>query len=402
MPNNIKSLRQYLQGAHSVFADSSEMQSLITATTITSLVDHILKYRYLFLGIKMKSNWTPRIQWKIHISFLLLIFSIAAANCQPLDRKEITILTVKTLSGLPEMDKILKREYDVNIRGNEGVTPLMLAAMLDDAETIEELLNLGADLKIKDIRGNSALSKALDWNSISAIEKLINKGALDSVEISEKSSMGKMLQSASKIGSYEVVNYLLQNGVDVDFRDATGKTSLHMACTNGHIRVVEKLLSAGANIHLSDNSGLTSFHWAAPKASEEMIQLLLKNGADIYATTKSGATALSLAAPNAKALRLLLKYVKSPKTIIDENFIIDEVMDYKNSVELVSILLEHGGDPDKRRRGNILGTHLHDAIDSGEYEMAKQLINAGASMTTRNINGMTAIDLIKKVRRSTF
>jgi ankyrin repeat protein len=342
-----------------------------------------------------------KIQLKIVAGIFILIFSITG-NCQSSNKSPLTKLIIKSTAELPDLDKIINKEYDVNIRGTEGVTPLMLAAILDDAEAIEKLLKLGADINIKDIRGNNALSKSFEWLSFRAAEKLINAGAFESVQISDSSVLGKMLQSAAEIGNLKFVNYLLDKKVEVDYKNIKGKTALHFACNGGHVEVVKALLKAGANVHLADEGGMASFHWAAPNASEEMVQVLLKSGADIYAVTKDGISALYLAAYRPETLRVFLKYMKSPKTIIDEQFLLDDAIDNKNAIELVSILLEFGGNPDNIRRGKLLGTHLHSAISLGEFEMTKLLINAGASMTAKDFNGMTAVDLISKSGREDF
>jgi uncharacterized protein len=349
----------------------------------------------------MNLIWIAKTRAQFVLISIFLAFSISGF-CQPSNRSAQTIELIKSIAELPAMEKIINKEYDVNVRGAEGATPLMLAAILDDSENIKKLLKLSANLNLRDIRGNTALFHAMQSHSLNAAALLIDAGALDNTESVDKINLQKMLQFASQSGDLKSVQYLLIKPIDVNYKDTTGKTPFHSACNSGNVEVVKTLLKAGGNVSLADNSGMAPFHWAAPKASEEMVQVLLNSGADIYAITKSGTSALQLAAYRAETLRLFLKYVKSPKTIIDEQFLLDDVIDNKNAIELVSILLEFGGNPDNRRRGRLLGTHLHSAISLGEFEMTKLLIKAGASMTTKDFNGMTAVDLINKTGKEDF
>jgi ankyrin repeat protein len=67
--------------------------------------------------------------------------------------------------------KFIEYGADVNEKSN-GMTPLMLAARYNNVELINLLIAKGADLKIKDDKGNSALKYAQLSNAAKAVDAL--------------------------------------------------------------------------------------------------------------------------------------------------------------------------------------------------------------------------------------
>jgi len=88
---------------------------------------------------------------------------------------------------------------------------------------------------------------------------------------------------------------------DLDSRDSTGRTALHIACAESNSEssregsIVARLLEAGADPNVEDADGTTPLHVAAACGSEKVVQLLLLAGAEARATT-AGDTPLHLAA----------------------------------------------------------------------------------------------------------
>jgi len=56
----------------------------------------------------------------------------------------------------------------------------------------------------------------------------------------------------------ELVEWLLEQGCDIDAQDEDGSTALHYACTCDYTQIVKQLLSANAKTDVVDGEGLTA------------------------------------------------------------------------------------------------------------------------------------------------
>lgn len=71
------------------------------------------------------------------------------------------------------------------------------------------------------------------------------------------------LHWAAYAASEKVAEYLLaQPDIQIDLRDQSGQTPLHLSTTYGNIKIVKKLLVAGADRSLKDHKGQTALEIA--------------------------------------------------------------------------------------------------------------------------------------------
>jgi ankyrin repeat protein len=105
-------------------------------------------------------------------------------------------------------------------------------------------------------------------------------------------------------GDSEVIDLLLRNGINVNAKDAGGRTELKKACIyNNKTGLVKLLLDRGADIEIGDEENTTPLIQAAYNGCDETITLLLDRGANVNATetvtrknSVKGRTALMAAA----------------------------------------------------------------------------------------------------------
>ncbi|KAF2174401.1 ankyrin, partial [Zopfia rhizophila CBS 207.26] len=86
--------------------------------------------------------------------------------------------------------------------------------------------------------------------------------------------------TASYLGFEAVVKLLLETGkVDVDSKDAEGRTPLWLAAREGHKAVVKLPPETGkVDPDSKDAGGWTPLSWAAEEGHEGMVKLLLETG----------------------------------------------------------------------------------------------------------------------------
>ena len=66
---------------------------------------------------------------------------------------------------------------------------------------------------------------------------------------------------SSELAKLSVIKFLINNGVDPDKPNKYNHTALHLACNQQLEKIVEYLLKNHANPNFKDNSGFTSFHY---------------------------------------------------------------------------------------------------------------------------------------------
>jgi ankyrin repeat protein len=107
-----------------------------------------------------------------------------------------------------------------------------------------------------------------------------------------KDSSGQQLIHACTSGDLVAVRKLLDEGVDVNWKDdEDGWTALMCASYQGHVKVVKLLLVRGALIDIQINGGSTALIAASFYGKIECVRLLLERGADMSLKHNNGKTA---------------------------------------------------------------------------------------------------------------
>jgi hypothetical protein len=97
-------------------------------------------------------------------------------------------------------------------------------------------------------------------------------------------------------------------------KDEPWEPLLHTAAKKGNCEIVQMLLDHNANINERNSSGMTAMHLAIEYQQEDVIMILLRNGVDINAADNEGRTALSMAVNNSceSGVRLFLLHGADP------------------------------------------------------------------------------------------
>jgi hypothetical protein len=125
------------------------------------------------------------------------------------------------LAPLPPVGGMRAPELS-GIHHDPGVTPLMIAAVMDQAPRVERLLDRGVNVNGRDKKGMTALMWAAPRTSL----------------------------------------ILLRRGAGVLHRDRFGRTPLHFAAYFGDIPFIKALLKRGAPLEARDNQGRTPLVYA--------------------------------------------------------------------------------------------------------------------------------------------
>ena len=172
-------------------------------------------------------------------------------------------------------------------------TPIFVAAVNDNTDTVNWLISLGANVNAKDVEGNTPLHWAIFEGHFKSAEILIYNGANVNAEGRDSASP---LQVAATIDNYDIAELLIKSGTNVNAEDIDGFTALHTAARYNAFRVADLLLSKGANTEVQGgDDGFTPLHRAAFFGSARVADLLIGRGANREAKSYAGETPLDVA-----------------------------------------------------------------------------------------------------------
>ena len=122
------------------------------------------------------------------------------------------------------------------------------------------------------------------------------------------SLQAKFLNAAVENDSV-TVQELLAQGVDIESRDANGRSALLLATHHNAIDVARILIDRGANVNAMDNITDSPYLYAGAEGRLEILRMTLAHGADLASVNRYGGTALIPAAHHGhiETVRELLK-----------------------------------------------------------------------------------------------
>lgn len=214
---------------------------------------------------------------------------------------------------------------DVNVRGPDGFTPLMLASFCGgglesevaeedeneecSANIISDLIYQGASLAAQtDRTGETALHLAARYARADAAKRLLDAGA----DANAQDNTGRTpLHAAVAADAQGVFQILIRNrATDLDSRMYDGSTALILAARLAVEGMVEELITCHADVNAVDELGKSALHWAAAVNNVDATVALLKNGANKDMQDLKEETPLFLAARegSCEAVKVLLAH----------------------------------------------------------------------------------------------
>lgn len=309
-----------------------------------------------------------------------------------------------------------------------GDTALHWASYFGLDNHVSRLVEVGADIYMKDINGNTPLHIACCYGHIYVVKILLqarsnivetnNVGLMPldvtadpeirelllpyftsqiNPQVCEDIITGsdtmasilvpgnnrKALHDAVENGLLDVTLELINLGHDVNATDQSGKTPLHCACLNENLEIVELLLQKDANPNVEDSDLNTPLHLACKAGFVSIIQALLTHHADVNIRDRKGFLPIhwALFYSNLAAARMIAERMVDMR---DPNFL-------KNRLLLILI----------RNLSNfklIINTHFllkiyEKDIDSIKSLLDQPLITNRPDINTQSVSGVTALQL---------
>jgi ankyrin repeat protein len=334
-----------------------------------------------------------RIHGAISIAILGAAITYAAKEDSALNNELFQAICRNDTSAVKTL---LRRGASVNIKDEDGATPLMRAALYGQPEMLKLLLDKGANPNAR----NKAGATALLWSvhDLRKIRLLVQKGA----DVNARSEGGKMplLLAAYYSDGAETVKFLLDKGANLRATDNRGAGVLLFAAEGGDLDTVRLLLDRGVDVNAGTTgefneirfgnagpppdakpeAGFTALMVAAMSNNAEVAKLLLDRGAKVNAKTAAGTTAL-LAGANrgsAKLIRMLLDKGAEVNVADPQGhtpLIMAAAGDYTEA-EAIRALLDKGADANAKDKSGR--SALAWARERGDTPVVEALRKAGA------------------------
>jgi len=106
---------------------------------------------------------------------------------------------------------------------------------------------------------------------------------------------GNALHEAVGRDKLDVVNLLLKNDADVNWKDEYGQSLVMEAASGHHMEVLAALIAAGADVNAPNQYRITPLAVAAEQGHLDEVNMLVAAGAKVNARDTGGGTALSVA-----------------------------------------------------------------------------------------------------------
>ncbi|KAF3933100.1 Ankyrin-1 [Dactylellina cionopaga] len=164
------------------------------------------------------------------------------------------------------------------------MTPLYYAVATKNTETVEVLLQSGAEVKTqlsdsgnKDRYGESPLHQAVYLGLEKTVQLLLDYNSEPNMRTLKRKTPLHYSTSLSIENRNDITTMLIKAGADVKVIDAEGKTPLHNElCSSPDKDVVRMLLSRGADPKIEDFNGDTPLSLAKQYDDSELMDILSK------------------------------------------------------------------------------------------------------------------------------
>ena len=270
----------------------------------------------------------------------------------------MSILDAIISGNLPSVVDQLNNGASANTIGQDGLSAVHYAAMVNRLDIFQELVNHGANVHAVDYHNNTTLYfAARHMGSAEFVQYVIDAG----VSIDSQNKLGQTAAIiATRLGNTDGLQTLLQNGADVSLPNIQGKTALHEAVNTDHPDEAFLLIQYGADVSTEDNFDNTP-NELAQNSSNDAMQLIFN-----------------------------LPILSEISLIGPHHSILDAVI--KGDLTQVSAALDNGQNANAMNHNGY--TALHYAVLNGHTDVAELLLDHGASLIRTNFNdGQQAIHM---------
>ncbi len=313
--------------------------------------------------------------------------------------------------------KLLLNKSNVDDADDSDKTVLHWACRNGHIKIARYALEKGANIEAKNETGWTPLCYAAQKGHLDIVKLLLSKDA--NIKSHEDNKLSALHLAVGK-NQHKIAQYLIEQGLPVDIKDRWKYTPLHWAARENHAKCVHLLIEHGANINAQDKYGNTPIFRAAEKGHDAIVQILLENGANKTIENKKHKTSAQVAQDkhHLNTSRIISSFsptpiTPSPSTSIMSTKIIQPAKSSLaskaassklNKLEDIFQLIINNNIPAIKhaikQNKTVLSlldsqknSPLHHAVQHGNLEITKLLIEAGCDNECTNDEGNSPFHL---------
>ena len=275
---------------------------------------------------------------------------------------------------------LLKNGANPSTPNGEDMLPIFIAFEREDFEMVDLLLKYGIKINTMDKKGRTVLQRIIESNRLELVRTVLRRG------IDER----YIVHLAASVGDTTLLKTLLKNKININKRDALGRTPLLLALLYDRTQFAKMLLDQGADfsfgeINIIYERGRTVLQRIIESNDTELVRTILGRGMDeIYIVH------LAAGVGDTTLLKTLLKNkidINQRDQLGRTPLLFALLYD---RTQFAKMLLDQGAD--YFSLANDQGkTLLMVAAERRNIEGLKLLLNAGANIFAQDNRGWTAL-----------
>jgi len=332
----------------------------------------------------------------IPVAVILLLALTASLQAQE-------VFDAVRANDLAKVKELVEKDASrVNLKDQNGNTPLHIAARQGRIDVAAFLIEKGAVLEAKSPTGYTPLFAAAQSKQPEAVQFFLDKGADVNAQTKFQTTP---LFAAAESGNVEVIRLLVERGAQVNHVSPFFGSPLHRAANMNFPEAAKVLLDAGADLKATDRYRRSPLHMAAQLGRVTIARLLIERGADLNAVDAGNQTPLHYAiragtdgtgVNNSTEFGFLLMEKGARVDLADKDGATPLVWAVRQGyTELAGAILRRGGAIETREPGTGR-TLLHLTALKGYGDLAELLLARGLDASVKDADGKTALDYARE------
>lgn len=203
----------------------------------------------------------------------LILTTLLLAACTAPDRPSISLYLALQRGDIDQIERHIHWGTDLNELDPDGRRPLHVAAENGRTIVVKMLLKHGVEVNAPDQSNSSAIERAILAGRTQIGDLLLENGA----ELDASSLLLRAARNDS--ADRDVVRWLIAHGAESEHRGTDGDTPLLVSVRHGNHRMVRHLVDNGADVNVKDAQGNSALAIARALNFPEIARGLRRYGA---------------------------------------------------------------------------------------------------------------------------